>query len=119
MSRRGICDGCGMLGPVVLGVCSMCRADGVPQRQTAAEVRAEIAAVVMCKTPDSFPTLKRERARVAALRAEEAEQERRDEQERPARAAANEQIAREAEAAFLAKSDERLRKWREAREADR
>lgn len=69
--RRGVCDGCGMLGAVVYGVCAMCRVDGVPLRPSRAAEKAEIDAVVMCGAPDNFATIERERARSLAIRAED------------------------------------------------
>jgi hypothetical protein len=71
MTRQGICDGCGQLAPVIRGVCAMCRVDGVPTRLTAAERRDESRGARIAKGRDSFPTIAREQARVAAIRAED------------------------------------------------
>lgn len=71
MDRNGVCDGCGQYGAVDRGVCAMCLLDGVPQRPSAAEERAELAAKTLPSAPDTFPTVARERERVASIRAED------------------------------------------------
>jgi hypothetical protein len=61
--RLGVCDGCGMLSPVVRGVCAMCRIDGVPLRDVQ---RAQ----KVCATEDNFGSHALARERALAIRAE-------------------------------------------------
>ncbi len=74
MSAAYICDGCDEIHPLVRGVCAMCRANGVPMRpgpKARAKARKALLTTANCKTPDSFPTTARNRARADAIRAED------------------------------------------------
>lgn len=71
---RAVCDGCGMLSVCKLGVCAMCRLDGVEQRETAHEERERVTKDrAIGGPPDNAGTTARARARALAIRAEDPE----------------------------------------------
>ena len=69
---RAVCDGCGILGACMRGVCSMCRADGVVMRLRAPK-RNDFKAWAATTLPIPRATLDAGRERALAIRAEDPE----------------------------------------------